>query len=85
MHSMLLQRLQGDASSFAAAMGVSESTISRLKNEHAESLCTLMAHAGLKIVDQERTCVRPAELELLRKVYARVSEQAPWLLDEAEG
>lgn len=84
MYSILLHRMQGSASSIAAAMGVSESTISRLKTEHAETLCQIMAHAGLKIVDVSRTCVPTTEIDLLRKVYARVSEQAPWLLQESE-
>lgn len=62
MTCTVLQRLQepGRQVSIAAAMGVSESTVSRLKNEHLESLCELLAHAGLKIVPVEMKCF-PAE------------------------
>lgn len=62
MTSTVLQRLQepGRAVAIASAMGVSESTVSRLKNEHLESLCELLAHAGLKIVPVEVKCF-PAE------------------------
>ena len=77
MYSILLQRMQGSASAIAAAMGVSESTVSRLKTEHAETLCQIMAHAGLKIVDVTRTCVPTSEIELLRRLYARTSAPAP--------
>lgn len=62
MSCTVLQRLQepGRAVAIAAAMGVSESTVSRLKNEHLESLCELLAHAGMKIVPVEVKCF-PAE------------------------
>lgn len=58
MVATVLQRLQepGRQVSIASAMGVSESTVSRLKNEHLESLCELLAHAGLKIVPVEMQC-----------------------------
>lgn len=44
----------------------------------------LMELAKLKAVDQARTCIRKEEVQYLRSLYARVQEQAPWLLDEAE-
>lgn len=34
----------------ADAMRTSETTVSRLKTEHLESFCELLAHAGLKVV-----------------------------------
>lgn len=59
MQSIVLSRLQsnGLATSIAAATGMSEGTISRLKNEHLDNLCALLAHAGLKIVEAECTVV----------------------------
>ena len=58
-YSTVLQRLQtpGTQTAIAAAMGVSESTISRMKTEQLEHLCLLLAHAGLKIVSIEKVCV----------------------------
>jgi hypothetical protein len=44
----------------------------------------LVEIAKLKAVDADRTCVRKAEIQYLRELYARVQSQAPWLLDEAE-
>jgi hypothetical protein len=49
-----------------------------------DATAKLLNLAGLKAVDQNRICVRPDEIDYLRKLYARVSEQAPWLLNEAE-
>lgn len=56
--SVVLKRLQepGRQVAIATAMGVSESTVSRMKNEHLETLCELLAHAGLKIVPVEMQC-----------------------------
>jgi hypothetical protein len=58
MHSLILARLQGgNAEAVAAAIGVSPSTISRLKSDHLETLCAVLARAGLKVVEVERICV----------------------------
>jgi hypothetical protein len=67
MTSTVLQALQepGRAVAIAAVMGVSESTVSRLKNEHLESLCELLAHAGLKIVPVEVKCFPAEKIEAL--------------------
>lgn len=65
MASLVLQRLQepGRAVAIATAMGTSEATVSRLKNDHLEPLCKLLAHAGLKIVPADLRCIDPIELE----------------------
>lgn len=62
MQSLVLGRLaeNGRASAIATVLGVSEATISRLKNEHLETLCAVLAHAGLKIVEAEAVCVDAA-------------------------
>jgi len=63
----VLQALSGKpASSIALAMGVSEATISRLKNEHLESFATLLAHLGLKVVPVEARCFDPRYIEALQ-------------------
>jgi hypothetical protein len=67
MISTVLQRLQepGRAVSIASSLGVSESTVSRLKNEHLETLCNVLAHAGLKIVPVELQCFSSAKVNAL--------------------
>lgn len=63
----VLQRLQdpGSAVAVATAMGVSESTVSRMKNEHMETLCTVLAHLGLKVVPVEMQCFPPDHIQAL--------------------
>lgn len=58
INSIVLQRVQRDASqvAIAAAMGVSESTISRLLSDHLDKLALVLAHAGLKVVPVEMQC-----------------------------
>jgi hypothetical protein len=46
-------------------MGASESTVSRLKNEHLESFCLMLAFAGLKIVPAEMRCFSPDKVQAL--------------------
>ncbi len=67
MTSMVLQRLQapGTQTAIAAAMCVSESTVSRAKTEHLETLCQILAHAGLKIVPTEAKCFPADKVEAL--------------------
>ena len=55
----------------AAAMGVSESTISRLKNDHLESFALLLAHAGLKVVPVDRVCVDAQTFEAVSRIAAK--------------
>ena len=60
--STVLQATQRDATqtAIAAAMGVSESTISRLLSDHLDKLALVLAHAGLKVVPGDMQCF-PAE------------------------
>ena len=53
--SSILKATQRDASqtAIAAAMGVSESTVSRLLSDHLDKLALVMAHAGLRVVGQD--------------------------------
>ncbi len=44
----------------------------------------LVRRVGLKVVDQNRVCIRPEELAFLRRLHAVVNEHAQWLLNEAE-
>ena len=56
--STILRALQdpGRQGSIATAMGVSESTVSRMKNDQLDQFCLLLAHAGLKVVPMEMQC-----------------------------
>lgn len=63
-------QVQGMGVAIAAAMGVSESTVSRLKNEHLDDFCRLLAHAGLKVVPADRVCIDPKKLEALATIAA---------------
>lgn len=65
MHSLILQRIHGSQSAIAAAMGVSESAISRFKGEQLEMFCRVLAHAGIKAVPAELKCYDPRELDAL--------------------
>ena len=49
MHSMLLQRISGSQAAIAAALGVSESTISRAKNEQAELILQIERQAKYRL------------------------------------
>lgn len=54
--ALIMQRLAGSQDAIAATMGVSGSTISRLKSDHIESFALVLAHAGLKVVPVEMKC-----------------------------
>jgi hypothetical protein len=66
-HVTIVRALQepGRQVAIATAMGTSESTISRLKNEHAEQFCLMLAHAGLKVVNQDFQCFPPDQIQAL--------------------
>lgn len=83
--SIIFQRLQevGKQSAIAVAMGVSDSTITRLK-ERIEDLATVMAHLGLKVVPVEHQCTHPGELSYLRELRRRVEDHAAHLLNEGD-
>lgn len=79
---LVLQRLKepGTAVAAAAAMGVSEATISRLKNDHMEQVLTLLAHLGLKVVPFTFKCVDRESYDFLVRSHTRVMEKAPELI-----
>jgi hypothetical protein len=79
---MVLQRLQepGTALAAATAMGVSEATVSRLKNERMEDCLRLLAHLGLKVVPVEHRCVKAEAYAFLVQTHERVMRAAPHLI-----
>lgn len=63
----MLARLQepGTQVALASDIGVSESTISRFKNEQLETFCSVIAHLGLKVVPAEMRCFSTDEIQAL--------------------
>lgn len=82
LRASVLQAVQRDGKqhAIAAAMGVSDSTISRLVNDHLDNFAALLAHAGLKVVPVEFTCVSPETYQFLTATHARVLQKAPELI-----
>ena len=79
-HSAVLQAMQdpGTQRNLANVLGVSESTISRIKTEKLEDSIALLYQLGFKLVSSDRVCVLKGELNMLRQTYARAvqNEQA---------
>jgi len=65
--SSVLKATQRDSSqtAIAAAMGVSESTISRLLSDHLDKFAQVLAHAGLKVVNEDVRCFSPDYISAL--------------------
>lgn len=63
----ILRALQepGRQVALATSMGISESTVSRLKNDQLEQFSELLAHLGLKVVNQEMQCFPPDQIQAL--------------------
>ena len=82
----VLQRLQepGTGVAVAAAMGCSESTVSRIKTERLEEVALFLACLGLKVVPAEFKCVDPAAYEFLTKTHEKLMRLAPQLIWEAD-
>ena len=83
---LVLQRLKepGTAVSASAAMGTSEATISRLKNDHMEPVLTLLAHLGLKVVPADFKCVDREAYDFLVRSHKRVMAKQPELIWDAD-
>ncbi len=83
---LALQRLQepGKAGAVAVAMGVSDSTVSRIKTERMEEVLTLLAHLGLKVVPADYKCVNPDAYAFLTRPHERVMREAPQLIWETD-
>jgi len=72
MHSTILSKLQerGRQVAIASALGVSESTISRSKDDF-EQLCSILAHLGLKVVESDAVCVDPTMYRAVMHIMHR--------------
>ncbi|MDR3004073.1 MAG: hypothetical protein LBV14_07540 [Acidovorax sp.] len=57
-HSLVLQGMKEiKQAAIAAAMGVSEATVSRIKNDDLEAAIQFLYHAGWKVVPQDHRCI----------------------------
>lgn len=74
----------GKAGEVAAAMGVSDSTISRIKTERLEEVVLFLAHLGLKVVPSAYKCVDPAAYDFLTATHQRLMQKVPELIWEQE-
>lgn len=83
---LALQALQepGKAGAVAASMGVSDSTVSRIKTERLEEVVLFLSHLGLKVVPAEFKCVDPSAYEFLVRSHTRVMSRAPELIWDAD-
>lgn len=57
---------QGKQVALAAAMGVAESTVSRMQSETLDAFASLLAHCGLKCISDDKVCVS-------REMYAAMT------------
>lgn len=57
-HAKVLQAMQspGKGGAVAAVLGVSDSTVSRIKTEHMEGVLSLLYALGFKVVPEEVVC-----------------------------
>jgi hypothetical protein len=72
-HGRVLQAMQatGTGVALSIAMGKSEATISRIKNDQLEDVLALLYHLDFKIVTGSKVCVDVGELNMLRQTYSR--------------
>lgn len=88
-HSRVLQSLQepGRQLAIAATLGISESTVSRLKNEKLEDVLAFVYACGFKLVSEDKVCVSEDALRFMRSVTSRAmahEQMATQLFEEDE-
>jgi hypothetical protein len=83
---LAFQRLQepGKAGAVATVMGLSDSTVSRIKTERMEEVIGFLAHLGLKVVPAEFKCVDASAYAFLTATHQRVMQKAPELIWEQD-
>lgn len=83
---LALRALQepGTAAALAIAMGMSDSTISRIKTERLEEVLLMLGHLGLKVVPASYRCVSSETYHFLTSTHARVMATAPHLIWDTE-
>ncbi|MBT2322546.1 hypothetical protein J7E62_09330 [Variovorax paradoxus] len=59
----------------ASAMGLSESTVSRIKTERLEEVVLFLAHLGIKCVPADFQCVDPKTFAAFEVLYEKAMSQ----------
>ena len=85
-HAKVLQAMQtpGKGGAVAVTLGVSDSTVSRMKTEHLEGALQLIYALGFKVVQGDSKCIDPATYQFLTNKHAHVMRVAPQLIWESE-
>jgi len=74
----------GTGRNLAQVLGVSETTVSRIKTEKLEDAITLICHLGFKVVSEARVCVDRTAFEAMATLARRamscehISRQLIW-------
>lgn len=65
----------GRAAAVATAMGLSESTISRIKNERLDEVLLFLAHLGIKCVPSSFQCVDEKTFAAFQVLWEKAMSQ----------
>jgi hypothetical protein len=74
---LALRALQepGKAGALAVSMGISDSTVSRIKTERLEEVLLFLSHLGIKCVPSEYQCVDPKTFAAFEVLFAKAMSQ----------
>ena len=75
----------GKQGQVATTLGVSDSTMSRLVNDHMEQVIAVLYQAGFKCVSQEMACYPAKQIEAMYSVYKTHIERAETAAQLFEG
>jgi len=76
IESLVVQATQGGKqTAIAAALGVHESTVSRLLSEHLPKLAAILAHGGMKVVPEHYRCVDPKVADAIDVLHQKYQER----------
>lgn len=75
----------GKQGQVATSLGVSDSTMSRLVNDHMEQVIAALYHSGYKVVPQEMACYPSAQVEAWFGVYKNSVSRAETAAQLFEG
>jgi PP-loop superfamily ATP-utilizing enzyme len=75
----------GKQGQIATALGVSDSTMSRLVNDHMEAVIAILYHAGFQVVSQDLQLYPSRDVEAWYSVYRRQVMQSETAADMCEG
>lgn len=83
--TLVLTRLRDiKQSTVAEAMGISESELSKLKNDKLEDVLKMLAHCGLKVVPVTFKCMDPLTHAFVTRTAQKAMTEAPGLVWDAE-